>query len=164
MRKVIRGLVCSLAVLTVLAGGVALPAQSLSQGAMRLTSFSSAITIQSNVNIRPSPDKSQPQLVEMPAGSTPRYICYADGQNIDGTTTWFYIEWQGVTGYYSSVADDVPLAKQSDIEGNYGIPRCGTGADINQRPADDDTELEVVPEEKIVRIVRPRRGGSLGAQ
>lgn len=55
-----------------------------------------------------------------------------DGENEQGTTKWFRVNWNGVTGYYSSVGDDVPLALQGNIEGNYGIPRCGTGADINQ--------------------------------
>jgi hypothetical protein len=105
-----------------------------------------SINIVSNVNIRPVPDTSQAPLALMPAGSRPQYICYVDGQNEDGTTKWFYINWNGVTGYYSSVADDVPLGDQWNIEGFYGITRCGTGADINQTPA-QGTDLSVIPEE-----------------
>lgn len=91
-----------------------------------------AIAITSDVRIRPTPDTSQQWLTTMPAGANPWYICYADGQNVQGTTKWFHITWNGYDGYYSSVADDVPMSLQDNIEGNYGIPRCGTGADINQ--------------------------------
>lgn len=90
------------------------------------------ISITNDVNIRPGPDTTQAPLAKMPAGSAPHYICYADGQNIGGTTKWFNVSWNGVTGYYSSIADDVPLASQSNLEALYGITRCGTGADINQ--------------------------------
>lgn len=90
------------------------------------------IAIVNNAHIRPSPDTSQTWLTTMPAGSHPQYICYADGENEGGTTKWFKVAWNGVEGYYPSIADDVPLALQNNIEGNYGIPRCGTGADINQ--------------------------------
>lgn len=93
------------------------------------------IVIVNDVNIRPSPDTSQTPLALLPAGAQPNYICYADGQDVQGTTKWFRVSWQGVTGYYSSVADDVPLSHQDNIEGNYGIPRCGTGTDINQGSA-----------------------------
>jgi len=88
------------------------------------------IAIVSNAHIRPSPDTSQNWLTTMPAGSHPQYHCYADGENEQGTTKWFRVTWNGITGYYSSVADDVPLSLQNNIEGNYGIPRCGSGADL----------------------------------
>lgn len=35
----------------------------------------------------------------MPAGSHPQYICYVDGENEQGTTKWFRVNWNGVTGY-----------------------------------------------------------------
>lgn len=107
------------------------------------------ITITSDVNVRPSPNTTQEPLALMPAGSRPTYICYADGQNVQGTTKWFRIAWNGVTGYYSSVADDVPLSLQGNIEGNYGIPRCGTGADINQGSG-AGASVTVVPEDRVV--------------
>jgi hypothetical protein len=95
------------------------------------------IHIVSDVHIRPTPDTSQSWLANMPAGSDPTYICYVDSQNVGGTTKWFHVSWNGVNGYYSSIADDVPLSAQGNLEGNYGIPRCGTGTDVNQGSGSD---------------------------
>lgn len=106
------------------------------------------IAITSNVYIRPTPNTSRAPLALMPAGSHPAYNCYVDGQNVQGTTKWFRINWNGVTGYYSSVADNIPLALQNNIEGNYGIPRCGTGTDINQGSAAGAT-VTVQPEQRV---------------
>ncbi|MGD8373409.1 MAG: hypothetical protein PVI21_00955 [Candidatus Woesebacteria bacterium] len=103
------------------------------------------IVITDDVNIRPNPNTGQAPLKLMPKGSRPTYICYVDGQNVGGTTKWFKVSWGGVQGYYSSIADDVPLSAQGNIQGNYGIPRCGTGADINQGSG-RDAVVTVQPE------------------
>ncbi|HSW80792.1 MAG TPA: amidase domain-containing protein [Candidatus Saccharimonas sp.] len=120
MRRLLTGVVVALALSAVGADLQAAPADAQTR----------PIVIVNNAHIRPSPDTSQNWLTTMPAGSRPQYICYVDGENEGGTTKWFRVSWNGVTGYYSSVADDMPLALQTNIEGNYGIPRCGSGADL----------------------------------
>jgi hypothetical protein len=97
------------------------------------------ITIVKEVNIRPVPNLTQKPIGFLPAGAHPDYLCYTHGVNIGGTDIWFKVVWQGVTGYYTSFNDDVPVAKQSNLEGYYHIPQCGTGADINQSSGDGVT-------------------------
>jgi hypothetical protein len=91
------------------------------------------------VKLRAGPSTAYAQVGGLPEGASPDYICYARGQNLGGTNVWFKVSWRGVVGYYTSLYDDVPLAKQSNLEGWYHIPQCGTGADINQTPAQNAT-------------------------
>lgn len=134
LHRLLTGAVVALVLAVV---GIAVHGQAANSQRPRLAAYASSIAIVVDVNIRATPDTSQAPLTLMPAGSTPTYICYVDGEDEQGTTKWFYVTWNGVTGYYSSIADDVPLALQNNIEGNYGIPRCGTGTDINQGSASD---------------------------
>jgi hypothetical protein len=149
LRRIVTGAMAIVAAST--AGVVmhATPAAESSQHIELVANTTRSITITSDVRIRPAPNTSQQWLTTMPAGSAPMYICYVDGQNVRGTTKWFRIAWNGIKGYYSSVADDVPLALQNNIEGNYGIPRCGTGTDINQGSGSNAT-VTVIPEQRVV--------------
>lgn len=127
---------------------VCLAACGTSVNAEPVGSTTRAITITEQVRIRPNPNTQNPELAMMPAGATPTYICFADGEYVGGTTKWFKVSWNGVEGYYSSIADDVPLSLQNDIQENYGIPKCGTGVDINQGSGADAT-VTVQPEEQV---------------
>lgn len=152
MRRFLRRIVTgAMAVIAASAAGVAVHATPAgdSQRIELVANTTRTITITSDVRIRPTPDTSQRWLGVMPAGSHPRYICYTDGENVQGTTKWFRVAWNGMEGYYSSVADDVPMNRQNNIEGYYGIPRCGTGADINQGSASNAT-VTVIPEQRVV--------------
>ncbi len=63
---------------------------------------SSPIHVTATVNIRPTPDTSQPPLGTIPQGASPDFHCFTYGQNINGVNVWFNISWAGHTGYYAS--------------------------------------------------------------
>lgn len=97
LRRILSGVV---AALSLSAAGVGLQAAPAGNTQPQLAAYTSrSIAITSDVHIRPSPDTSQPWLTTMPAGSHPQYICYVDGENEQGTTKWFRVNWNGVTGY-----------------------------------------------------------------
>ncbi len=77
------------------------------------------------VNIRPTPDTSQPALGRIPEGTSPNYICYTYGQMIGNVNVWFQVSYNGVTGYYASYYDDSHYSSEADLEARYHIPKCG---------------------------------------
>lgn len=98
------------------------------------------------VGIRPAPDMGQPIIGGIPEGQSPDYHCYVRGQNVGGTDVWFYVTYGGVTGYYTSFYDDVPLEFQADLEGHYGIPRCDVQASASApAPPSTDERINVMP-------------------
>ncbi len=102
---------------------------------------SSTINIVASANIRSGPSADYQLLTTMPAGSRPDHICYTNGQNVHGTTVWFQVNYNGINGYYTSYADDVPLEKQSNLEGNYGIAKCGSSqpTEVSAKPTATST-------------------------
>ena len=93
------------------------------------------------VRIQPQPAPVLDNAPRIPEGASPDYLCYTHGTRIGGNTPgsytdiWFKVNWRGTVGYYTSYYDDVPLSKQTDIEGNYGIGRCEASTSVNQTPS-----------------------------
>lgn len=81
-----------------------------------------------SVNVRPgSSVSSGSPLAVMPAGTSPSFNCWAQGQNINGVDVWFNVTYNGVSGFYSSYYDNSHYVHDSDITAKYGIPQCGSG-------------------------------------
>lgn len=76
------------------------------------------------VNLRPHPRREGEPIATIPHGATPNYECYARGENVNGTTLWLKVNWQGLTGYYSSYYDNIPLSDQNNMEIYYGLYAC----------------------------------------
>lgn len=87
------------------------------------------------VGIRTEPAMAAPKIGGIPEGQSPDYHCYVHAEYVYGTTLWFNVTYGGVTGWYTSFYDDVPLSWQGDIEGNYGIHRCGAEQQAAPAPA-----------------------------
>lgn len=102
-------------------------------GALVLAGLAQAISapihITEGVNIRPGPSTSSGSPIGgIPAGKSPDYHCWTQGQNINGVDVWFKITWAGKTGYYASYYDDSHYATDSQITSKYHIPRCSTSS------------------------------------
>src|SRR5438105_245634 len=75
--------------ITPLASGISAPIQIANTGGQ-------------GVNMRPTPDTSQPRVGWIPEGASPDYNCWTQGQNINGVDVWFNVNYGGATGYYAS--------------------------------------------------------------
>ncbi|MCK9928828.1 amidase domain-containing protein [Frankia sp. Mgl5] len=108
------------------------------------------------VGLRPAPDMNQPIIGGIPEGQSPDYHCYVRGQNVGGTDVWFYVTYGGVTGYYTSFYDDVPLEFQADLEGHYGIPRCDVQSPApTPAPPPTDARINVTPDQGVEVVPPP---------
>ena len=86
------------------------------------------------VYLRPSPDTSQPALRLIPEGASPDYNCFTYGQNVNGVSVWFNVNWAGATGFYASYYDDSSYHSEAELTGKYGVPKCGTSPPPTQSP------------------------------
>jgi len=110
----------AVALVGALAGGVA--------AASPASAVTANIQTTDSVNVRPGPGVSSGNpLAVMPAGTSPTFNCWAQGQNIGGVDVWFNVTYNGVTGYYSSFYDNSHYAHDADITAKYGIAQCGSG-------------------------------------
>lgn len=88
--------------------------------------MSAPIKTTTAVNVRPGPSTgSGNPLTVMPAGTSPDFNCWTQGQNIGGVNVWFSVNYHGVTGYYASYYDNSSYSTDSQITSKYGIPNCG---------------------------------------
>ena len=87
------------------------------------------------VNMRPTPDTSQPRVGWIPEGASPDFLCFTYGQNIGGVPVWFRVTYGGATGYYASYYDDSHYSSEADLITKYGIPKCGAAAPPPPAPA-----------------------------
>jgi hypothetical protein len=62
----------------------------------------------------------------MPEGASPDYHCFAWGQNINGVPIWFFVTYNGVTGFYASYFDDSSYHSNEELTAKYGVPLCGS--------------------------------------
>lgn len=78
------------------------------------------------VALRPTPDTTHPPIGRIPDGATPQYLCFADGQVVDGVRIWFSVSYAGTAGYYSSAYDTARYGSAAEITRTYGVAPCGT--------------------------------------
>jgi uncharacterized protein YraI len=114
-----------------LRSGISLLAVAAASGAMvALTAgpaaaISAPIKTTTSVNVRPGPSTgSGNPLTVMPAGTSPDFICWKQGQNIGGVDVWFRVTYHGLTGYYASYYDNSSYSTDGQITSKYGIPSC----------------------------------------
>jgi uncharacterized protein YraI len=92
------------------------------------TAIHIAPTTLGGVNLRRTPDTSLPPVGFVPAGASPSYHCYEQGQPINADDVWFSVTYGGVTGFYSSEFDDSRFGSPAEIATKYGIPECSRSA------------------------------------
>lgn len=80
------------------------------------------------VNIRSGPSTAYSILGSVPSGVSPTYLCWTQGQNINGVDVWFKMTYGSVTGYISSYYDNSSYSTDSAITSKYGIPQCGSSS------------------------------------
>jgi hypothetical protein len=78
--------------------------------------------------IRPEPNTSRPALGWMPEGASPEYTCFTHGETIGNVSVWFYVTYNGVTGYYASFYDNSSYQNDAELTAKYGVPACGGGS------------------------------------
>ena len=87
---------------------------------------SAPIALTTSVNLRPGPSTTSGNpLTVMPSGTSPNFLCWTQGQNINGVDVWFQVTYAGLTGYYASYYDNSSYTTDSQITSKYGIPQCG---------------------------------------
>lgn len=130
----LRKLVTSTAAIAVAAAG-AVSVAPMAQA------MSAPIQTTATVNIRPTPDTSQTPVGAIPAGVSPDFVCWTQGQNIGGVDVWFKINYGGHTGYYASYYDNSSYATDATITSKYGIPQCGA---VTPPPATPSARTQAV--------------------
>ena len=60
------------------------------------------------------------------AGVSPDFVCWTQGQTINGVDVWFRVNYGGLTGYYASYYDDSTYTTDGQITSKYGISNCGS--------------------------------------
>jgi len=79
----------------------------------------------------PAPIDSSPggaNEATMPTGTSPGFICWTTGPDVNSVNVWFDVYWAGFTGYYPSGLDNSTYAADTDITSKYGIPACAGGS------------------------------------
>lgn len=86
------------------------------------------------VLVRPAPNTAQPAVGWIPEGASPDYNCYAWGERIGGVPIWFNVNYNGVTGFYSSRYDNSSYNSDAELQSKYGVPICGGSAPTPPNP------------------------------
>jgi hypothetical protein len=114
------------------AGAAALAAVTAGPAA----AISAPIQTTDYVNVRPGPSTTSGNpLAVMPPGTSPDFICWTQGQNVNGVDVWFKINYHSVTGYYASYYDNSSYSTDSQITSKYGIPNCSPVGSTAQKAA-----------------------------
>jgi uncharacterized protein YraI/surface antigen len=99
-----------------LVGATAVPAGAIS----------APIKTTAAVNMRTGPSTSYSIVAVIPAGVSPSFNCWKQGQNVNGVDVWFNVTYGGHTGYYASYYDNSSYTTDSQITSKYHVPQCGT--------------------------------------
>jgi uncharacterized protein YraI len=109
--------------------GAAVSGATLGLGCLGVESagaMSAPISITSTVNLRPGPNTSAAPIGSIPTGASPDFVCWTQGQNINGVDVWFNVNWAGRNGYYASYYDSSHYATDAQITSKYGIRNCSS--------------------------------------
>lgn len=60
----------------------------------------------------------------IPEGASPDYHCFVWGERVVTVPIWFYVTYNGVTGYYASFYDDSSYRSNEELTAKYGVPAC----------------------------------------
>jgi hypothetical protein len=77
------------------------------------------------VLIQSEPNASSTRLGWMPEGASPGYECFTHGEMVGTVSVWFYVTYNGVTGFYPSFYDNSSYASDAELTAKYGVPPCG---------------------------------------
>lgn len=116
---------------------VAPAAGALAVGGASPASADSGITTTGDVNLRSGPGTEYAILDVVPAGTSPIYLCWEHGENINGVDVWMRVD-VGTLGDISSFYDDSSYPTDDEITAKYGIPPC-TDYDAGTTPASDSS-------------------------
>ncbi|MCX6396359.1 MAG: SH3 domain-containing protein [Propionibacteriales bacterium] len=97
------------------------------------------ISTTATVNMRSGPSTSYAIIGSVPSGVSPTYLCWTEGQSINGVNVWFKVTY-GATGFISSYYDNSSYTTNSQITSKYGIPNCSTQTST---PTASDTRIWV---------------------
>lgn len=96
---------------------------------------SAPIRTTANVNMRPGPSTTSGNpITTIPAGVSPSFNCWAQGQNINGVDVWFNVTYNGRTGFYASYYDNSSYSTDAQITSKYGIRNCSTSQTPPSQP------------------------------
>lgn len=108
------------------------------------------------VALRAAPDTTQPEIIRIPDGATPDYKCFTYGQVITGHPIWFYVTFQGKTGFYASHYDDAHYSSDADLTARYGVPLCTTLANSIDQSMHITLNSSAGQHEKLVAAISPQ--------
>jgi uncharacterized protein YraI len=120
-RKHVAAVVAVSITITIIMGGAS-PAGAIS------ANIQIANTGGDGVNMRSGPGTAHGKVGWIPEGASPDYNCYVWGERVNNVPIWFNVNWNGVTGFYSSYFDNSSYQSDAELQSKYGIPKCGESA------------------------------------